>query len=101
MMRGMRTLTLEENEMRWMIRNSEGKRDATLTMTVVGFSVILVKIVLAGISIGSFSFGPVPDASVIAALLTPSLGSYVARRYTDSRFSAAAKHSSPEDREEI
>lgn len=70
--------------MTWMVRNSEGKRDAVLTMTLVGFAVILLKFLLAGVTVGSFTFGDV-DATVIGALLTPTMGAYVARRYTDKK----------------
>lgn len=90
--------------MSWMLRNSEGKRDAVLTMTVVGFAVILVKFLLSGVSIGSIDFGDL-DAGIVAALLTPTLGSYVARRWTDAKHGTdvviEAMPSAREDREDL
>ena len=81
--------------MNWMVRNSEGKRDAVLTMTLMGFVVVLVKFIMAGVTVAGFSAGEV-DASMIAAILTPTIGAYVARRYTDKKMETEAKPSSPE-----
>lgn len=71
------------------IKNTEGKKDAVLTMTLMGFIVILLKVALSGVTVtlleSSFSFGSV-DALVVAAVLTPTLGAYVARRHTDKKF---------------
>ena len=70
------------------LRNSEGKPDAVLTMTFMGFVVVLFKVVMGGVAVpflDGYSFGEI-DATVIGALLTPTLGAYVARRYTDKRW---------------
>ena len=71
------------------IRNTDCKKDAVLTMTVVIFLVVVFKVLLSGVNINiggsSFSFGDI-NASVIAALFTPTLGAYVARRYTDKKY---------------
>lgn len=71
------------------IKNTEGKDDAILTLSVLGFFVVIIKLLLAGvvISLGkdSISFGGI-SATEIAAILTPTLGAYVARRYTDVRY---------------
>ncbi len=93
----------------WMLENSDGKKDAMLTMAAAGFAMILLKLLLSGAAIGSVSFGEL-DAGIVAALLTPTLGSYVARRYTDQKLDpevidaqaklAAARPSSPEERED-
>lgn len=80
------------------IRNTEGRRDATLTMAFVGFVVVLVRFLFSGFTIGPLQLGQV-DASVIAAILTPTLGSYVARRYTDRRHSQPADEAAPSTRE--
>ena len=72
----------------WM-KNSEGRKDAMLTMAFMGLSVVLLKVLIGGIE---FHIGEKPvmlgtaDASVITAILTPTLGAYVARRYTDKRY---------------
>lgn len=71
------------------IKNTSGKPDAVLTMTLLGFVAILFKFVLSGVSAEiagvPIDFGDI-DASSIAALLTPTLGAYVARRYTDTKY---------------
>lgn len=82
----------------WM-RNTEGKRDAVLTMTFMGFVVVLLKFLMAGVTLFGFSAGEV-DASMIAAILTPTLGAYVARRYTDKKHEGLAEPSAPEFDEE-
>lgn len=77
--------------MLWM-KNTEGKPDAVLTMAFLGFLVVLIKLLVAGgtLTIGStvLTAGSV-DAAMVAAVLTPTLGAYVARRYTDQKFAAA------------
>jgi hypothetical protein len=81
------------------IKNTEGKRDAILTMSLLGFLVVLVKFALSGLTIGPFVFGEL-DAGVVGALLTPTLGAYVARRFTDRKheYSSLAQPSNPEYR---
>jgi hypothetical protein len=72
----------------WMLANSDGKKDGVLTMAVWCIVVILAKLLLAGITFKfngkDVNLGGV-DAGVIAALLTPTLGAYVARRMTDTK----------------
>ncbi len=79
------------------IKNSDGKKDAVLTMATFGFIVVLAKVLLGGVSltIGQHvvNFGTI-DAAVIGAILGPTLGSYVARRYTDKKY-----HGKPEKKE--
>ncbi len=71
------------------IKNTDGKKDAMLTFSVLGFVFVLIKLMIAGVSISLgdavYSFGDL-DASSVAAVLTPTLGAYVGRRYTDKRF---------------
>lgn len=73
----------------WMLKNSSGKKDAVLTMAVVGFAFVLLKMLLVGVSLHlgerSVNFGTI-DGSTIAAILTPTLGAYVGRRYTDRKY---------------
>lgn len=74
--------------MRW-IRNTAGQPDAILTFACVGFLIVIVKVLIAGVKLSIFGhdvhLGDI-DGGVIAALLTPTLGAYVARRYTDKKF---------------
>ncbi|HEU5118692.1 MAG TPA: hypothetical protein VFT74_19010 [Isosphaeraceae bacterium] len=66
------------------ITDTSGNKSLTATLAVVGFFVTMLKLLLSGasISIGSFSysFGNI-DAAMIAAVLTPVLGTYTARRW--------------------
>lgn len=75
----------------WMIRNSSGQKDGIFTMAVVGFAFCLVKMLLVGVTLQlaghEISFGTI-DGSTIAAILTPTLGAYVGRRYTDRKYGA-------------
>lgn len=66
----------------WM-QNSQGKEDSMLTLGVISLGVVLVKFFLSEMSFGSIIFGQL-DGMVVAAILTPTLGAYVARRYTDA-----------------
>jgi hypothetical protein len=76
--------------MGFWIKNSDGKPDAVLTMALVGFAIVLVKVLASGVTFAfqgvDYNMGSV-DASTVAAILTPTLGSYVARKYTDKKFS--------------
>ena len=81
------------------IKNTAGKPDAVLTMTIMVLVVVLVKYVFADTSIEiaaghSVKFGPA-DAGVITALLTPTLGAYVARRYTETKHGRVEEPTAP------
>lgn len=71
------------------ISNTDGKKDAVLTMTLVGFLSIIGKMLAAGTMIHmatrDITIGGI-DGSTIAAILAPTLGAYVARKYTDNKF---------------
>jgi hypothetical protein len=73
----------------WMIRNSAGKPDSMLTFSIISLGTVLVKVLAAGLVVQlankSVTIGGI-DGTTIAALLSPTLGSYVARRYTDRKF---------------
>tara|TARA_Y100000034_G_scaffold28883_2_gene34747 strand:- start:17446 stop:17709 length:264 start_codon:yes stop_codon:yes gene_type:complete len=75
---------------KWMIKNSKNKRDAMLTFAVLGFLVVLAKFILSGISLTvngtNVDFG-ILDATLVASILTPTLGAYVMRRHTDRKHS--------------
>lgn len=72
-----------------MLTNTDGKKDAVLTMTVVTLAVVLVRVLFAGVKLTVagvvLDVGPI-DSGLVAALLTPTLGAYVARRYTERKF---------------
>ena len=68
--------------MTWM-KNSKGNEDSMLTLGVISLGVVLLKFFLSEVSIGPLVFGQL-DGMVVAAILTPTLGAYVARRYTDN-----------------
>ena len=71
------------------VTNTKGKKDAILTLSLWGFFAVIGKVLLAGVAIElvaghTINFGTI-DAGVVAAVLTPTLGAYVARRHTDAR----------------
>jgi len=77
--------------MKW-IKKTDGKPDAVLTLTLIGFLVVVIKLLLAGsilvLNGDKYTFGNI-GAAEIAAVLTPTLGAYVSRRYTDRKFDAS------------
>lgn len=86
-----------------MLRNTDGKKDAVLTMAAVAMAVVLVKILLSGLSLtikGTIiTFGTI-DSALVGALLTPTLGAYVARRYTEKKFNVDLNNNGKIDPEE-
>jgi hypothetical protein len=68
------------------VRNTDHQPDTMLTMSVLAFLFVLVKVVLNGVTITAFgntlNCGTI-DGGLIAAMLTPTLGAYVWRRHTD------------------
>lgn len=73
--------------MKW-VNNTDGKPDAVLTLTLVAFVFVMLKFTLSGVSLSigeaEYTLGTIA-ADEIAAVLTPTLGAYVARRYTDKK----------------
>lgn len=67
----------------WIKHPRSGKADTMLTLAVVSVLAVLGKFLLNGVAIGSVTLGTV-DAGLVAAMLTPTLGAYVARKYSDS-----------------
>jgi hypothetical protein len=71
------------------LKDTSGSKSATLTFAVAAFAISAAKFLLSGMVLHLVSrtmeFGAV-DAASIAALLTPTLGAYVARRHTDTRY---------------
>lgn len=79
--------------MTWKLCNSRGRPDALLTFAAAGVVVVLGKLLLAGVTISAagrtVSLGAI-DTGAIAAVLTPLLGAYTAKR-----ISGAEKHDPP------
>ena len=62
-----------------MIKNSDGKRSATMTAFVLGFIVVNLKLILSGVTIGSVTLSPFSGTEYAASLA--ALGAiYVLRR---------------------
>jgi hypothetical protein len=70
------------------IKNTKGNRDAVLTFATIGFLSVILKVLFGGsvfeICGYTLNFGPI-DATTIGAILTPTLGAYVARRWNDHK----------------
>jgi hypothetical protein len=71
------------------IKNTDGKPDAVLTMTLLGFLTVLVRLLFSNVTLEllgkTITVGAI-ESGAIAAILTPTLGAYVARRYTDKKY---------------
>jgi len=78
------------------MKDSDGKRSATVTMSIITFTVVMLKVLVGGtsFSIGGFSmsFGSIGSDEIVA-LLGPVLGAYSFRRYTDKRYAGPAEGS--------
>ncbi len=76
-----------------LLTDTGGNKSLTHTLCIVAFIVVMVKVVIGGASVAiggfSYSFGTI-DSLSIAAILSPVLGAYVARRYTTANISADA-----------
>lgn len=66
------------------ITDSSGNKSLTATIATVGFAVVMLKLLLSGVEFtigsGTYNLGSI-SAAEIAAVLTPTLGSYTARRW--------------------
>ncbi len=69
-----------------LLNDSSGNPSLTHTMSIVSFVIVMFKVFFGGVSISigssAYSFGSI-DSFSIAAILTPTLGAYVARRFGD------------------
>lgn len=74
---------------RWMLKNSQGRPDALLTFAAGAVAVVFLKLLLNGVSVHGWNFGTI-DAGLIAALLTPTLGAYTAKRLVGGKTDAPA-----------
>ena len=75
---------------RW-INNTRGRPDAMLTLAIVGFAVAIFRFFLGGVnfSYSGHTVNVAPsDGGSIAALLGPTLGAYVARRHSETKYGA-------------
>lgn len=74
------------------MKDSDGKRSFTVTMSVITFTVVMAKVLVGGssFSIGglSMSFGSIGSDEILA-LLGPILGTYSFRKYTDRRYDSS------------
>ena len=74
----------------WMMKNSNDKKDAVLTFAAVAFLFVMLRFLVSGVSFDvadkfNVDFGEL-DASLVAAVIAPTLGSYVMRRATDKKY---------------
>lgn len=76
--------------MKWMIRNSRGKPDALLTFSAMSVAVVLVKVLLSGVVVGTWTFGTI-DAGIIGAVLAPTVGAYTWKRVVGGKNDAEPK----------
>jgi len=63
----------------WMVRNSQGRKDALLTFALWGTLVVLVKVIVSGMVIGKITFGVI-DATLATAVLVSTIGAYTTKR---------------------
>jgi hypothetical protein len=74
------------------MKDSDGKKSFTVTISVITFAVVMLKVLVGGTSFAvsdvSVSFGTISSDEIVA-LLAPTLGAYSFRRYTDTRYAGA------------
>lgn len=68
----------------WITNPGTGDEDTMLTLAVYSLAIILIKFLGSEMTFGPVTFGNL-DGAVVASILTPTLGAYVARRYTDNK----------------
>lgn len=62
------------------LKDTTGNRSMTATIAFIAFGVVMLKVLLNDVTVGSIDFGSI-DSLAIAAVLTPTLGAYTARRW--------------------
>lgn len=66
------------------LKNSKGKKSATLTFSTIAFAVVMLKVLLANVAVvvgeKNINFGEM-DPTLALTLLTPTLGAYVLRHW--------------------
>lgn len=65
----------------WVEHPRSKQPDAMLTLAVYSVAATVIKFLFSDMTFGAVTFGDL-DASVIAALLTPTLGAYAARKFS-------------------
>ena len=78
------------------ITDTSGNKSLTATMAIIGFAVVMIKVLMNGAAVGSISFGTI-DSLSIAAILGPILGTYTARRWGTSTQESNDAGSKPGD----
>lgn len=67
----------------WIKHPRSDQEDTMLTVAIASVAVVLFKFLISGVTLGTTNLGTI-DGLTIAAVLTPTLGAYVARKYKDS-----------------
>ena len=71
------------------MKDSDGKKSFTVTISIITFAVVMLKVLVGGTSFSvgglNVSFGNI-EAAEIVALLGPTLTAYTARKYTAARY---------------
>lgn len=67
----------------WVKHPRSAQPDAMLTLGTWALAVVLFRFLFSNVSIGTLSFGQL-DSTVVAAILTPTLGAYCFRKMSDS-----------------
>lgn len=84
----------------WVEHPRSKKPDAMLTLAVYSVAAVVLKFLFSDMTFGAVTFGDL-DASVIAALLTPTLGAYAARKHRSPPEDAQPKESNEATSEEV
>lgn len=76
------------------MKDSDGEKSFTVTISVITFAVVMLKVLVGGTSFNvggvAVAFGSISSDEIVA-LLGPTLGAYTARRYTDKRYPCATE----------
>ena len=71
------------------VKTEEGRPSFTATIAAIAFVAVIGKLLVGGVTLAyadwSFGFGEL-DGGLAAAVLTPCLGAYIGRRYTERRY---------------
>ncbi len=71
------------------LKDSNGKKSLTATLSIVAFVVVMLKVLFSGAAISlmgfDYTFGSIGSDEILA-MLSPILGTYAFRRYTSARF---------------
>lgn len=85
------------------IKNEKGIPSATLTFATLAVFIVLAKFIISGLTVSAsdkfnVDFGKL-DAALVGAILAPTLGAYVARRYTNKKFAPTDTDNATNDEE--